>query len=133
MHMRTKSITIHHVTLRYRIPIMSNLNQKQHSLSDNEARQDRFLTQVAYFIVHGPVLWELNGSGSPNFSFQKLWRLPCSTSKYIENCSVYMDNCQYIPLLIHSSLTCKALESSVILLSRYHQSGACQSRTQSEA
>jgi hypothetical protein len=102
MHMRTKSITIHHVTLRYRIPIMSNLNQKQLSLSDNEARQDRFLTQVAYFIVHGPVLWELNGSGSPNFSFQKLWRLPCSTSKYIENCSVYMDNCQYIPLLIHS-------------------------------
>jgi hypothetical protein len=46
--MRTKSVTIHHVTLRYCTPTMSNLNQKQHSPSDDQARQDWFFTQVAW-------------------------------------------------------------------------------------
>jgi hypothetical protein len=97
MHMQTKSVTIHHVTLRYCIPTMSNLTQKQHSPSDDEAQQDWFFTQVA---------WNPDDLMVPKsrLSILKLWCLPCSTSKYIKNCSVYMDNCQYIPLLIHSSL-----------------------------
>jgi hypothetical protein len=46
--MQAKSVTIHHVTLRYCIPTMSNLTQKQHSPSDDKAQQDWFFTQVMW-------------------------------------------------------------------------------------